>query len=73
MKTEYVYMLTLTEPRSQNWQLAGVFLDPVDAQNAKSYLVSQGIDEDLLDIDHAPIGIVNLMGVDEPYRQGPVH
>lgn len=73
MKPEFIYLLTLTEPRTHAWQLAGVFLDPVDAKNAMSYLIEQGIDEDLLDIDHAPIGIINTRGVDQPYEEGPIH
>lgn len=73
MKLEFVYLLTLTEPRTSAWQLAGVFLDPSAATRAKEYLVEQGMDEDLIDIDYAPIGVVNTFGVDESYVPGPVH
>ena len=64
-----IYLLTLTNPRSRAWQLAGVFLDPSAAKNAKEYLVGKGIDERLIGIDQAPIGIVNISGIDEPYRE----
>lgn len=64
-----VYLLTLSHPRLRSWQLAGVFLDPTAAKNAKAYLVGKGIDESFIDIDSAPIGIVSTHGIDEPYRE----
>jgi len=67
MKEGFVYLLTLTNPRSRSWQLAGVFLDPTSAANAKEYLVEQGVDEDLIGIDSAPIGTVSTRGIDKPY------
>lgn len=71
MSVNYVYLLTLAH--GDTYELVGVFLDPMAAQSAKLTLEMRGVRPDLLDIDHAPIGIVDLRGIDKPYFQGPLH
>lgn len=63
-----VYLLTVTSPKSRAWQIAGIFLDPASATNAKTYLIEKGVNAQFIDIDRAPIGFVNLAGIDEPYE-----
>lgn len=65
----YVYLLTLSDEDIDGWQIIGIFLDPVNAKKAKEKLIEQGIDSKALDIDYAPVGIINLDGVDEPYHE----
>jgi hypothetical protein len=71
MNSSYIYLLTMAD--GDTWSLIGAFLDPIEAQKAKDQLAKQGVDPDILELDHAPIGIVSLQGIDSPYFEGPIH
>lgn len=71
MNTDYIYLLTMSN--GDTYELVGVFHEPEDAIAAKQVLVLRGINPSIIDIDHAPIGVIDLRGVDSPYIEGPIH
>jgi hypothetical protein len=69
MRIPYVYLLTLSDEDEDGWQIIGIFLEPASAKLAKEKLIEQGINEEYLAIDYAPIGVIKLDGIDEPYHE----
>lgn len=69
--TDYIYLLTLDV--GPHYRLIGAFLDLTAAESAKHLMTLQGIDPHDIDIDQAPIGILDLRGIEKPYLPGPIH
>jgi len=73
MKSGMVYFLTIRNTYGPGYKLTGVFLDIPGVETAKLLLLDEGVDEDRIGIEQAPIGILDREGVDRPFEPGPVH